>query len=45
MRQWDLQKNQRIMNEEIIDGEDRLGVLAHAAQSRILSWSSLYRMA
>jgi homospermidine synthase len=27
MRQWDLQKNQRIMNEEIIDGEDRLGVL------------------
>ena len=27
MKQWDLQKNQRIMNEEIIDGEDRLGVL------------------
>ena len=27
MRQWDLQKNQRIMNEEIIDGEDRWGVL------------------
>jgi homospermidine synthase len=27
MRQWDLQKNQRIMNDEIIDGEDRLGVL------------------
>jgi homospermidine synthase len=27
MRQWDLQKDQRIMNEEIIDGEDRLGVL------------------
>jgi homospermidine synthase len=27
MRQFDLQKNQRIMNEEIIDGEDRLGVL------------------
>ena len=27
MRQWDLQKNQRIMNEEIIDGEDILGVL------------------
>ncbi|MGA1293511.1 MAG: saccharopine dehydrogenase C-terminal domain-containing protein, partial [Candidatus Nanopelagicales bacterium] len=27
MRQWDLQKNQRILNEEIIDGEDRLGVL------------------
>ena len=27
MRQWNLQKNQRIMNEEIIDGEDRLGVL------------------
>ena len=27
MRQWDLQKNQRILNEEIIDGEERLGVL------------------
>jgi homospermidine synthase len=27
MRQWDLQKDQRIMNDEIIDGEDRLGVL------------------
>lgn len=27
MRQWDLQANQRIMNEEIISGEDRLGVL------------------
>jgi homospermidine synthase len=27
MRQWDLTKNQRIMNEEIIDGDDRLGVL------------------
>ena len=27
MRQWDLTANQRIMNEEIIDGEDRLGVL------------------
>jgi len=27
MRQWDLQENQRIMNEEIISGEDRLGVL------------------
>jgi homospermidine synthase len=27
MRQWDLQQNQRIMNDEIIDGEDRLGVL------------------
>lgn len=27
MRQWDLQENQRIMNDEIIDGEDRLGVL------------------
>ena len=27
MRQWNLQKKQRIMNEEIIDGEDRLGVL------------------
>ena len=27
MRQWDLQKDQRILNEEIIDGEDRLGVL------------------
>lgn len=27
MRQWDLQANQRIMNDEIIDGEDRLGVL------------------
>jgi len=27
MRQWDLQTDQRIMNDEIIDGEDRLGVL------------------
>jgi homospermidine synthase len=27
MRQFDLQSNQRIMNEEIISGEDRLGVL------------------
>ena len=27
MRQWNLQENQRIMNEEIISGEDRLGVL------------------
>ncbi len=27
MRQWDLQTNQRIMNEEITSGEDRLGVL------------------
>jgi homospermidine synthase len=27
MRQWDLTPNQRIMNEEIIDGDDRLGVL------------------
>ena len=27
MRQFDLQANQRIMNEEIISGEDRLGVL------------------
>ena len=27
MRQWDLTTNQRIMNEEIIDGDDRLGVL------------------
>ncbi len=27
MHQWDLTKNQRIMNEEIIDGDDRLGVL------------------
>ena len=26
-RQWDLTTNQRIMNEEIIDGDDRLGVL------------------
>jgi homospermidine synthase len=35
MRQWDLQANQRIMNEEIIDGEDRLGVLlmGHAYKS------------
>ncbi len=35
MRQWDLQKNQRIMNDEIIDGEDRLGVLVmgHAYKS------------
>jgi homospermidine synthase len=27
MRQWNLQSDQRIMNEEIISGEDRLGVL------------------
>ena len=27
MRQWDLTPNQRIMNDEIVDGEDRLGVL------------------
>jgi homospermidine synthase len=27
MKQWDLTPNQRIMNEEIIDGDDRLGVL------------------
>ena len=27
MRQWNLTENQRIMNEEIIDGDDRLGVL------------------
>ena len=27
MRQWNLQIKQRIMNEEIISGEDRLGVL------------------
>jgi homospermidine synthase len=27
MRQWELTPNQRIMNEEIIDGDDRLGVL------------------
>jgi homospermidine synthase len=27
MRQWDLTPNQRIMNDEITDGEDRLGVL------------------
>jgi homospermidine synthase len=27
MRGWDLQPNQRILNDEIIDGEDRLGVL------------------
>lgn len=35
MRQWDLQQNQRIMNDEIIDGEDRLGVLlmGHAYKS------------
>ncbi len=35
MRQWDLQQNQRIMNDEIIDGEDRLGVLVmgHAYKS------------
>ena len=35
MRQWDLQPNQRIMNDEIIDGEDRLGVLlmGHAYKS------------
>lgn len=35
MRQWNLQQNQRIMNDEIIDGEDRLGVLlmGHAYKS------------
>ena len=35
MRQWDLTTNQRIMNEEIIDGNDRLGVLlmGHAYKS------------
>jgi homospermidine synthase len=35
MRQWDLTPNQRIMNEEIIDGDDRLGVLlmGHAYKS------------
>jgi homospermidine synthase len=27
MRSWDLHKNQRIMNDEITDGDDRLGVL------------------
>ena len=27
MRSWELHKNQRIMNDEITDGEDRLGVL------------------
>ena len=27
MQQWSVTPNQRIMNEEIIDGEDRLGVL------------------
>lgn len=27
MRQWDLQPKKRIMNDEIISGEDRLGVL------------------
>ena len=27
MQQWSITPNQRIMNEEIIDGEDRLGVL------------------
>lgn len=27
MRQWNLTPNQRIMNDEITDGEDRLGVL------------------
>ena len=27
MNQWNITSNQRIMNEEIIDGEDRLGVL------------------
>lgn len=35
MRQWNLTENQRIMNEEIIDGDDRLGVLlmGHAYKS------------
>jgi homospermidine synthase len=27
MRSWDLHKNQRIMNDEITEGDDRLGVL------------------
>jgi homospermidine synthase len=27
MNQWKITSNQRIMNEEIIDGDDRLGVL------------------
>ena len=27
MNQWNITSNQRIMNEEIIDGDDRLGVL------------------
>ena len=27
MRRWDMQPRQRIMNDEIVDGEDQLGVL------------------
>ena len=38
MRQWNLQKKQRIMNEEIIDGEDRLGVLLMGHPYK--SWSA-----
>jgi homospermidine synthase len=35
MRSWDLHKNQRIMNDEITEGDDRLGVLlmGHAYKS------------
>lgn len=35
MRRWDLTENQRIMNDEIISGDDRLGVLlmGHAYKS------------
>lgn len=36
MRQWDLTPHQRIMNEEIIDGDDRLGVLLMGHQYK--SW-------
>jgi len=34
--QWEITKNQRIMNDEIIDGEDRLGVLLMGHQYK--SW-------
>ncbi|CAB4566214.1 MAG: homospermidine synthase [Actinobacteria bacterium] len=41
MRQWDLQENQRIMNDEIIDGEDRLGVLLMGHEYKAWWYGSL----
>ena len=41
MRQWDLQQDQRIMNEEIIDGEDRLGVLLMGHEYKAWWYGSL----